>query len=210
MATVSHPDLAFAASDLAKFNSAPTTRHWRLLKGVLQYLKGTRTVGLRFGGDAVPFVGYSNSDYTGNVGTRRSRTGYVFLVYGSPVTWLSKQQSTVALSTCEAEYTALATACREALWLSQLCRFMCIDVQLPVTLYTDNAAAQTVAQGITQSTRTKHIDVSQHFARQCVMKQQVKIEHIASANNISDLFTKPLNGDALSRLAKMCGVVAAN
>lgn len=112
------PDIATAVGELAKFSENPGSEHWIAAKRVLRYLKGTAWFGIEFRRDCeLQLIGFADADYAGDLDTRRSTTGYVFMYGGGPVSWNSKRQSTVALSTMEAEYMALCAAVQEGVWL---------------------------------------------------------------------------------------------
>ena len=114
LATNTRPDIAQAVGALARHMAKPTEEHWAAAKGVLRYLAGTKEMGLYFGGEsALKFEAYSDADWAGDLGTRRSTTGYVFKLNGAAVSWSSKLQATVAASSTEAGFQASASACRE-------------------------------------------------------------------------------------------------
>ena len=131
MTVCTRPDIAQAVGALAKYMAAPTVIHWAAATGVLRYLAGTKDYGINFGrgGCNTELVGYCDSDYAGDLDTRRSTTGYVFIINGGAITWSSRRQQTVAASTTEAEYMAAAAATKEALWLRKLMG----DLQKPVS-----------------------------------------------------------------------------
>jgi len=132
-------------------------------------------------------IGYVNSDFAGCKDTWRSTKGNIFLVVGGPISWESKKQETVALLTVEAEYMAFSRATTQALWIS---KYLCeIELLLsrPITIYADNKGSITHCLNDKNHRRTKHIDIRHHF-----VKDQVNFEYIPIANNIADLFTKPL------------------
>ncbi|XP_073125339.1 secreted RxLR effector protein 161-like [Henckelia pumila] len=116
----SRPDLAYAISVVSRFMANPGTYHWEALKWILRYLINTTGLGLKFEKQQYgidPVVGYLDSDFAGNLDTRKSLTGYVFTFYGTTITWKSNLQSVVALSTTEAEFIAVTEAIKEGLWL---------------------------------------------------------------------------------------------
>ena len=108
--------------------------------GVLRYLAGSKGFGITYGASAETIVGYIDADYAGDVDTRRSTTGFVFILFGGAVSWSSKRQATVAASTTEAEYIAMAAAVREALWLRQLLKDLAMVVDT-VAIFADNQSA---------------------------------------------------------------------
>ena len=105
---------------LSKDLSCPTDAHWQLAKGILRYLQGTIDLGITFGLTKDGLLSYTDADYAGHVNTRRSTTGFVFILRGAAIDWSSRRQPTVACSTTEAEYMAAAHATKEALLLRKL------------------------------------------------------------------------------------------
>ena len=147
--------------------AAPTFQHWQAARGVVRYLSGTVHTGISYGHVVAPLVGYCDADFAGDVDTRRSTTGYVFVLNGGAISWSSRRQPTVALSTAEAEYMAAAHAIKEALWLRKLFA----DLRVPVDaidLRSDNQAAIALLKNPIASNRSKRIDVLHHFARERV------------------------------------------
>jgi transposase InsO family protein len=190
------PDIAFAVGVLARHMAHPTAAHWQAAKGVLRYLVGTPKVGITFGanhaGGAAPQLqGYCDADYAADIDTRKSTTGYVFILNSGAVSWQSKRQPTVAASTTEAEYMAAAAAIKEGLWLRKLLH----DLQLgsgPVNIYADNQSAIKLLRNPIMTGRAKHIDVLHHFARERVLRKEVHVTYISTNLMLADVFTKVL------------------
>jgi hypothetical protein len=190
------PDIAFAVGVLARHMAHPTAAHWQAAKGVLRYLVGTPKVGITFGanhaGGAAPQLqGYCDADYAADIDTRKSTTGYVFILLSGAVSWQSKRQPTVAASTTEAEYMAAAAAIKEGLWLRKLLH----DLQLgsgPVNIYADNQSAIKLLRNPIMTGRAKHIDVLHHFARERVLRKEVHVTYISTNLMLADVFTKVL------------------
>ena len=148
LSTRSRPDIAFAVGKAARYCSQPYNSHWSAVKRVLRYLKGTTYLGLLYRPDELNLTGYSDADWAGDTEDRKSTSGYVFMMSGSAVSWRSKKQSSVALSTAEAEYVALSCAAQEAMWLRQLFSNLLQDYKLsePTTIYEDNQSAICMAK----------------------------------------------------------------
>ena len=126
------PDLAFSVSMLSRFNSAPTTAHHGAAKRVLRYLHITRTFGINYDGNRpLELLGYSDADWAGDKDTRKSTGSYVFTMLGGAVTWESKRQATVALSSTEAEYMGYTGAAKGAMWLRNI--LIGIDTRKPLS-----------------------------------------------------------------------------
>lgn len=186
------PDIAQVVGVLARYMSKPTLAHWQIAKGVVRYLAGTSSMGIMFGTRNAVLVGYCDADYAGDVDTRRSTTGYVFLLHGGAISWSSRLQATVAVSTVEAEYMSAAAAVKEALWLRLLLAEMHMSVR-PVHIHCDNQGALKLLKHPIASQRSKHIDVLYHFAREKVASGDVEFSYCISNAMIADMFTKALS-----------------
>lgn len=186
-------DIAQAVGALARFMAKPTMTHWTAAKGIVRYLAGTIDHGIIFtrGGKNL-LIGYCDADYAGDIDTRRSTTGYVFVLNGGVVSWSSKLQVTVAASTTEAEYMAAASAVKEALWLRKLLTDMGKHKAGPTVIKCDNQGALALLNNPIVTARSKHIDVLHHFARERVARNEVKFEYCRSDHMVADIMTKPL------------------
>ena len=111
---------------------------------------------------------------------------------GGPVSWGSKLQATVALSTAKAEYVAITRAAQQALWMHAFLGEIGLEQQFPITLYSDNASAIALALSTKGHQRAKHIDIRHHYIRERVKEGQIDLKHVASVDNIADVFTKAL------------------
>ena len=115
-------DLAAAVGVLSQFAADPCPTHWQALKRVFRYIQGTRTYGIEFQVESdLGLQGYSDADWAGDIASRRSTSGYVFVMSGGCVSWKSKKQRTMTLLSTEAEYMALEEATQEAVWLRYFC-----------------------------------------------------------------------------------------
>lgn len=192
LSVCTRPDISFAVGALARYMSCSTTEHWQAAKGVVRYLAGTLTYGIIFGGpNATDVVGYCDADYAGDVDTRRSTGGYVFIMNGAAITWQSKRQATVAASTTEAEYISAASAVKESLWLKQLLSDLGVAPGT-ISIRADNQSAIKLLRNPVSSMRSKHIDVAHHFARERVARKEVAFEFVATDQQIADIMTKAL------------------
>lgn len=191
-AMATRPDIAQAVSVVSKFNANPNVSHLTAVKRVLRYLKGTLNLALKYErSESGTLVGFSDADWAGDQDDRRSTTGNVFLLGGGAVSWLSKKQSTVALSTAEAEYVALSQAAQECTWLRRLLSDLGMDAT-PVVILEDNQGAIAIAKNPVDHSRTKHIDIRYHYIRECVQNGQIQLQYCPTDDMKADILTKPL------------------
>jgi hypothetical protein len=188
------PDISYAVGQLAMYMNCHGPEHHAAVLHLLRYVKGTSDLGITYGNneDAV-LHGYSDSDWAANIDTRRSTTGYVFFLCGGPVSWRSKVQQTVALSSTEAEYMALTSSAQEAMSLRMLCKDFHVDVDDAVLLYEDNQGAIAMSINPVMHSTAKHISIKQHFIREKVQNGDVRLEYISTVDMIADALTKALS-----------------
>lgn len=127
------PNIAYALSILSRFYSNPYKTHETAAKHVLRYLKGNLHIDITYGGTD-ELIGYTDADWAGDQDTRRSTGGYLFTLYGDAISWQSKRQAIVALSSCEAEYMAQTQATKKAIWIRQLIKELDLDGSLMLTI----------------------------------------------------------------------------
>jgi transposase InsO family protein len=195
LAVCTRPDLSHSVGMLSRFVGDPKDCHWHAVKSIMRYLRGTVKLGIMFQKGGGGLIGYSDSDYGGDLVKRRSTSGYVFLNAGGAILWGSKLQVTVATSTCEAELIAGAKAIKEALWLRKLMADVCGRF-LAVKLLMDNQSALTLVKNPAAGaqTRSKHVDVQYNFARHRVITGDIDAQYVRTQYMIADVFTKQLAG----------------
>jgi hypothetical protein len=198
IANCTRPDIAYAVGVLCRHMNSPTKADWNAAKGVVKYLSKTQKMGITYTKGGAALVGYTDSDYGGDTETRRSTTGYAFILGGGAVSWNSKLQPVVAMSTAEAEYMAASMAVKEALWLRLLLHDFGILVNT-LKMKCDNQAAIAIARNPIISQRAKHIDIQYHFIRERIERKEVDIAYVESAANASDILTKALGVKAFER-----------
>uniref|UniRef100_A0A1J3I7B7 Retrovirus-related Pol polyprotein from transposon TNT 1-94 n=2 Tax=Noccaea caerulescens TaxID=107243 RepID=A0A1J3I7B7_NOCCA len=190
----SRPDLAFAVGVISRFMSNPGRDHWTAVKWVLRYLRGASQDCLTFTKNKdFSIEGFCDSDYATDLDKRRSVTGFIFKVWGNTVSWRSNLQSVVALSTTEAEYMALSSAVKEAIWLKSLCEELGFGAGA-VKIHCDSQSALALAKNSVHHERTKHIATKYHFIRDIVADGTVKLFKIHTSRNPADFLTKALPG----------------
>lgn len=195
LAGSTRPDIMFAISNLSRFNTRPHSMHMQCVKHVLRYLKGTLNYGLSFKKTGESLYGYADADWASCIIDRRSYTGYVFILGGCPISWESRKQQTVALSSTEAEYMALCSASKEALFLHKVLNELKEDrlCVAPLKLYCDNRGAICISNNVGYNARTKHIDLKHYFIKDLVTNKEIQLEHVRTQEMLADIFTKPLN-----------------
>lgn len=214
LATCTRPDISYSVGALSRYLSCPTSVHLQAAKGVCRYIKGTADYGITYCGSRgsssdisslQPPLGYCDADYAGDIDTRRSTTGYVFVLCGGAISWQSKRQPTVAVSTAEAEYMSAAAAVKEALWLSKLMVDLGMEPSA-IQILGDNQAALKLLKNPISSLRSKHIDVVHHFARERVLRGEVSFSYISTDQQVADILTKPLTTAKHNRCAAGMGM----
>jgi hypothetical protein len=195
------PDLSFSVSLLARFQSNPGLSHWSALLHVIGYIKNTIDHGLTYSRnfDLSP-TAYVDADYGGCKDTRRSTSGYVFTMAGGAVTWSSKRQATVALSTVEAEYVAMSRCAQQMVWMQNWLNEVEIKHSIPGLIKGDNRGAIALTKNTRDHGKVKHIDIRHHYIRDLIRSGEIAIDYVPSAENLADLFTKPLPRDLHHRL----------
>ena len=180
--THTRPDLLYSVGLLSRYVETPTTDHLSVAKRILRYVKGTLNLGLRYSKDQTldSLVGYSNSDFAGDMDDRKSTLGYVFLMGSSIISWGSLKQKTVALSSCEAEYIAATTAACQGIWLNRLISELNGVDETLWKLLVDNQSAITQSKNPAHHSRTKHIDTRYHFIRQCIEEKRTAVAYVKS------------------------------
>jgi Reverse transcriptase (RNA-dependent DNA polymerase)/gag-polypeptide of LTR copia-type/Integrase core domain/GAG-pre-integrase domain len=205
------PDIAFAVTALSQFSNNPGLQHWVALKRVLRYLNGTTDYKLMYGNNrndenSVSLLGYCDADWGSNVDDRRSVTGYIFLLNGGAVTWQSKKQPTVALSSVEAEYMAANQATKEAIWLRTFIAELNINIPSPTSIACDSQGAMALTKNPEYHSRTKHIDIQHHYVREKVDDKSIEFKFTSTTDMMADALTKPIVKAQHEKLIKMIGL----
>lgn len=193
LSTKTRPDISLAVNIEARSTESPNVNDVTNVKRTLRYLKSTPDIGVFYksNGNVDTLIVYSDSDYAGDVESRRSTTGYVCFLNGGPIAWCSPRQPIVALSSTEAEFIAAAESIKEVLYLKSLIEEMCGN-QLRVVLNVDNTSAMSLIKTGKFNMRSKHIDVRYYFIVEKFNEKVFELEHCASEHQIADVFTKPL------------------
>ena len=187
------PDIAYAVSIVSRYGSNPTEAHFSMVKRILRYLRSTIHLQLTFRGELHPVKGYADADWAGDQETRRSTSGYVFDIGSAAISWSSKRQPTVALSTTEAESVAQVDAGKEAIWLKELLAGLLRTEGLSATVvYCDNQSAIALAKNPEFHARTKHFAMYQKWVQERISRKEIELVYIPSEQQIADGLTKAL------------------
>lgn len=209
VAVCARPDIMNSAAILGRKFSSPSENDWTAAKRVVRYLKGTRDWKLQLGSNAIQeLVAFSDADWAGDTRTRKSTTGFVVYYAGGAVSWASRRQDSVTLSTMEAEYVALAETCQEVIWLRRLLMDLG-ELQKNATIVNeDNQACLSFAKLERCSKRSKHIETKHHFVRDLCEGGDVILQYCPTDNMNADIFTKPLGTIKHHQFARELGLAA--
>ena len=194
-AVLTRPDIATVVSQLSRYLSCPQEAHWNAAIRTLRYLYHTRKQQLVYkpiNKKGKELVMYTDSSWNNDKDTSRSRSGFIGLFNNCMITWKSKLQPIVTLSSTESEYVGLCDATKEAVWLKRFIEELKFDQQ-PVKVYIDNKSTIALANHQMVKPRTKHITLRYHWIREQVMKNIIQMEYVETTKNIADAMTKNLN-----------------
>ncbi|CAN1174147.1 Retrovirus-related Pol polyprotein from transposon RE2, partial [Linum perenne] len=185
------PDIAFAVNKLSQYMHAPTTAHWQCVKRILRYICGTRTYGLHIRRQQLPFKleAFADSDWAGNLDDRTSTSAYLIYLGTNLISWRSQKQRTVARSSTEAEYRAIAHATAEIEWVRNLLHELHQPITQSPTLYSDNLGATYFSSNPVFHSRMKHLALDYHFVRQIVQDGRLRVCHISTIQQLADSLT---------------------
>ena len=191
--TVSRPDITYYVHVLSRFMHQPCKLHMEAALHVVRYLKNAPGQGLFFSSNSdFRLRAYCDSDWAGCPITRRSTTGYCVFLGPSLVSWISKRQKTVSLSSAKAEYRAMTGACCELNWLRYLLKYLGVLHPEPALLYYDNKAALHIAANPVFHERTRHIEMDCHYIRDKIQDGSIATRFVNSAHQLADVLTKAM------------------
>lgn len=193
IATSTRPDIAFSVSLLSRVAQNPTKEQLSLAFRIVRYLYQTCNLQLEISSkNSVVPIAYADSDWAGNKLDRKSTSGLVISISGSPIIWRSQKQTSLALSSVEAELVAANNAATELTWLQTTLEELKVRINLPITLYLDSTGAQKLAISGNPTRRTKHIEIKHFYITDRISKGLLKLVDVSSAENTADILTKNL------------------
>jgi hypothetical protein len=203
----SRPDIMLSVCMCARFQAAPKDCHLRAVKRIMRYLVLTPNLSLWYlKGSHFELLGYSDADYVGCKVDRKSTSGTCQLLGWSLVSWSSKKQNSIALSTAKAEYVTTGSYCAQLLWMRQTLKDYGYTMN-HIPLLCDNESAIKIAYNPCEHSRTKYIDIRHHFLRDHVIKGDIVISHVGTNNQLADIFTKPLNEKRFHELRSELNII---
>ena len=207
-AVMTRPDIAFAVSTLSQYLNSPHTTHIQAVTRVFRYLSSTKDRKLVLGGSHSTLIGYSDADW-GSQNHRHSISGFAFFIGGGVISWSSKKQPIITLSSTEAEYVALTHSSKDIIWIQKLLTELSSIFQFMVltTLFCDNQGAIRLSKDSTFHGRTKHIDIHFHFIRQTISQGHISLTYCPTDDMIVDVFTKPLARLKIKKFHDLLGVL---
>ncbi|KXJ68396.1 hypothetical protein RP20_CCG003737 [Aedes albopictus] len=173
------------------------------------YLRGTADYKLIYCRSSTPetLCTYADADWGNDTNDRRSVSGYVLKLYGATISWATRKQASVALSTTEAELMALCQASCEAIWVVNLLKVLDVEVKLPVTVYEDNQSCIAICLEPRKHRRIKHIDIQYFFVRELIQKNQIQLQYKPTEEQIADAMTKGLPAPRFRKLRELLGLI---
>jgi hypothetical protein len=201
--------VAYSVGYVSRFMEDPHEDHLAAVKQIMRFVAGSSDIGVfypRRSGDRAELRGYNDSDLVGDLDSRKSTTGVLFFFGRSPVSWQSTKQRVVALSSCEAEYIAAATAACQGVWLARLLsELKDAEIQVPV-LRVDNKSTISLVKNPVHHDRSKHIDVRYHLIREYEQTCQITVKFIRTEEQLGDILTKPLGNVKFRELSNKIGL----
>jgi len=207
------PDITYTVAALSRHAANPGTEHQHTLDCLFRYLCGTSDYKLVYchgvsGGNSI--LRYVDADWGSNVNDRKSTSGYIFTLSGGAISWSSKKQSAVALSSTEAKYITGTHAAKEAIWLRQLFAGLQQPSSFPIPLHIDNQSAIAIAKNPKFHDRTKHIDIHYHFLCHKVESGDITLDYVSTNDQPADVLTKGLAREKHKKFSKELGLRHAN
>lgn len=208
--TATRPDLMYSVCLVSRYMENPTQMHLLAIKKIMRYIKGTMDLGILYKRQGkIELRGYVDSDYAGDTDDRKSTGGYIFILGSGAISWSSKKQAVVTLSTTEAEFISAATGSCQAVWLRRIMKFLKEEQTVSTSIMCDNSSTIKLSRNPVLHGRCKHIDVRFHYLRELVKQGEIDLEYCRTEMQISDIMTKPLKQHDFVKMREWMGMCSA-
>ncbi|GKV41367.1 hypothetical protein SLEP1_g48909 [Rubroshorea leprosula] len=205
--TATRPNIMHGVSLISRYKEHAKELHLQTAKRILRYLCGTADFGLFYKkGDQTNLAGFTDSDYAGDLDDRKSTSRFVFMLGSGEISWSSKKQPIVTLSTTKAEYVAATSYACQAIWLRRIMEELELNQHEATSIYCDNSSAIKLSRNLVLHGRSKHLHVRYHFLSNLVEDGTIKLIYCRTEDQVADIFTKPLKVAAFSKLRELLGV----
>eukprot|EP00253_Pinus_taeda_P005723 PITA_05723 len=205
--TATGPDIMFFVSLISRFMERPKEAHWQAAKRILRYVKGTKRFGILYTvSECSDLIVYTDNDWAGSADDQKSTSGYLFHMGSGAISWASKKQPIVALSTAKAEYVAATAAACQAVWMRRMLRSLCQEQEKATVIFCDNSSAIALSKNFLFHKRTEHIDTKFHYIRELVNNGEIVLQHCSTQEQVADILTKLLGQKSFEYLRKCLGV----
>lgn len=206
--TATRPDIMYGVSLISRFMESPKVSHWQAGKRILRYVSGTKNYGIQYSSSKeFKLIGYTDSDSVGSIDDRKSTSGYVFHFGTGVVSWSSKKQPIVTLSSAEAEYVVATSASCQAVWMRRVLKDLKQEQEEATKIYCDNNSAIALSKNLVFHKRSKHIDTRYHFIRELISNGEIFLEFCRSQDQCADIFTKALGKESFVYQRDRLGII---
>jgi hypothetical protein len=203
--TTTRPHITYATSFISRFMESPKDSHWKVGKRILIYIAGTTTYGLWYIASADSMLtGYTD---TGSIDDIKITSGYAFLFGKNLISWASKKQPIVSISSSEEEYVAETTAACHAVWLKRILMDFGYTTKEPISIFCDNNSVISLSKNNVFHHKRKHIDTRFHFIRELIKNGDIFLNFCGSKAQLADIFTKPLGRDIFQFQRQSLGII---
>lgn len=206
--TATRPDIAYSVSLISCFMEELKESHYLVAKRILRYLQDTQNLGIFYkAGGNEELIAYTDSDYAGDLDDRKSTSGYVFLLGGGVISWVSKKQPVVSLSTTEAEFIAAALCACQCVWLRRILEHLSHCQEEATVVFCDNVSTIKLSKNSVLHGRSKHIDVRFHFLRNLCNDGVIELNYCNTRDQLADIVIKPLKVEEFQHMLSALGML---